>query len=541
MPASHHRTKIPFPPDAVPRFSIIDGIAALCCIGLALWVYRAVLGGFFSPDDLVLWEWDRGMIPGPTTLWRYLPGRLYFGLTIGTFGASPYPYFLINWLFHGINVALIYILVRRLGGGSLAATLAAGLFGTSRLFLTAVGQAVGFGDLLALCFTLLACIAMTFRAQWTVVAGTLVFLLALLSKEIVVALPLSLLLAPAVGPSLAARVRRLAPLFVVGVLWIAYLGQSGARGSVLGGTAYSTAFGRNLSDSVLMYAQWSATCMASPRTLEQSAQVTHGSVAYGFSSPSFSSPGWSDRRSRLPLVGLTWWLAGLAPILPLVFQKHLHYLYSPSVGFALWIGSVAEVLLQTWARLKGWKRGRMYAAWMVVMLLLPGHAALSDSLIRKRYQERLADVDLPADTFVRKMEIARRATSSVRAAIGDRPARVVFYNPLIRGKVDFYAQLLPAMLDQGRGLRALYPNIDSVVFVPRWTPDFADFEIVVANEDGRVLPFGRGPAANVRLIQTLEGNGYAREAAELLQSSVAAYPNDPALQAMFSTYRARAR
>jgi hypothetical protein len=474
------------------------------------------------------------MIPGPTSLWRYLPGHLYFGLTIGSFGANPYPYLLVNWLLHAINVALIYILVRRLGGGSVAATLAAGLFGTSRLFLTAVGQAVGFGDLLALCFTLLACIAMTFPAQWTVVAGTLVFLLALLSKEIVVVLPLSLLVAPAVGPSLAARMRRLAPLFVVGVLWIAYLGLSGARGSVLGGTAYAAVFGRNLFDSVLMYAQWSADL--------------HGIAPdYGAERPGHSWLGglwvlvpvvlvaWRvRRRSRLPLIGLTWWLAGLAPILPLLFQKHLHYLYSPWVGFALWIGSVAEVLIRAWVWPKGGTLERIYAAWMAVMLLLFGHAALSDSLIRKRYRERLADVDLPADTFVRKMEIARRATSRIRAAVGDRPARVVFYNPLIRRKVDFYAQLLPGVLDQGRGLRALYPNIDSVAFVSRWTPAYSTFEIFVGNEDGRVLGIGHGPKANLRLVWTLANNGYSREAAELLSASLAAYPDDPALRAAFA-------
>jgi hypothetical protein len=523
------------------RFSEVDVLGLLLCVGLALWVYRSVLGGFFSPDDLVLWEWNRGMIPGPTTLWRYLPGRFYFGLTIDSFGSNPYPYFLINWLSHGINIALIYIFVRRLGGSPLAATLAAGLFGTSRLFLTAVGQAVGFGDLLALCFTLLACLAMTFPARWAVVAGTLAFLLALLSKEVVAGLPLSLLLAPAVGPSLADRARRLAPLFVVSVLWIAYLWLSGAKGSVLGGTAYSPAFGKNLFDSLLMYAQWSVDL--------------HGVAPdFGAERPGHSWLGglwvfvpfvlvaWLvRRRSRLPLVGLTWWLAGLAPILPLLFQKHLHYLHSPSVGFALWIGSVGALLLHPRGWIEGGKRGRIYMAWMAVVLLLFAHAALSNSLIRKRYQERLADVDLPADTFVRKMEIARRATNSIRAAIGNRPARVAFYNPLIRGKADFYARLLPAVLDEGRGLRALYPNIDSVVFVQRWTPELADFEIVVANEDGRALPFGRGPGANLRLIQTLEGNGYDKEAAELLQSSVAAYPNDPALQAMYSTHQTAPR
>lgn len=63
----------------------------------------------------------------------------------------------------------------------------------------------------------------------------------------------------------------------------------------------------------------------------------------------------------------------------------------------------------------------------------------------------------------------------------------------------------------------------------------AGFDLVVANEDGRVLPLGRGPAANLRLIRTLAGNGYAAEAADLLESSLEAYPADPALRAMSST------
>jgi hypothetical protein len=79
------------------------------------------------------------------------------------------------------------------------------------------------------------------------------------------------------------------------------------------------------------------------------------------------------------------------------------------------------------------------------------------------------------------------------------------------------------------------------VFVSRWTPVYSAFEIFVANEDGRVMYFGRGQEANVRLIETLEGNGYEREAADLLQSSVAAYPNDPALRAMYSTFRGHPR
>src|SRR5204862_7387385 len=108
------------------------------------------------------------------------------------------------------------------------------------------------------------------------------------------------------------------------------------------------------------------------------------------------------RRSKLPVIGLTWWLAGLMLILPLQVQKHLHYLYSPAVGFAVWLGSVAELLFQAWP----WPSlKRVHAAWAAVILLVVGHAVLSEALIRRRYRERLADVDLAADAFVRTMEI----------------------------------------------------------------------------------------------------------------------------------------
>jgi hypothetical protein len=333
----------------------------------------------------------------------------------------------------------------------------------------------------------------------------------------------------------------LAPLFIVGVLWIAYLGLSGARGSVLGGPAYATALSRNLVDSVLMYAQWSGDLhgIAPDFGAERAGHSWLGGLWVLL--PVVVGAWLIRRRSRLPLMGLAWWLAGLAPILPLLFQKHLHYLYSPSVGFALWIGSVAEVLVLAWVGVTDVKQGRVYGAWVAVVLLLLGHAVLSDSLIHKRYREQLVDVDLPADTFTRKMEIARRATSSIRASIGDRQARIVFYNPLIRGNVDFYAELLPAVLDQGRGLRALYPNIDSVTFVSRWTPADSAFEIFVANEDGRVMHFGRGPGANRRLIQTLAANGFEQQGAELLMASAAAYPDDPSLREMYLAYLGRTR
>jgi hypothetical protein len=53
--------------------------------------------------------------------------------------------------------------------------------------------------------------------------------------------------------------------------------------------------------------------------------------------------------------------------------------------------------------------------------------------------------------------------------------------------------------------------------------------------------FGRGPEANRRLIQTLAANGFEQQGAELLEASVAAYPDDPSLREMYLAYQRRTK
>ena len=53
---------------------------------------------------------------GPAPRWLELwPWFTWPALVVALFGSRPFPYLLINWLLHGINVALVYALVRRLG------------------------------------------------------------------------------------------------------------------------------------------------------------------------------------------------------------------------------------------------------------------------------------------------------------------------------------------------------------------------------------------------------------------------------------------
>src|SRR5207244_3535261 len=121
---------------------------------LALWSYRAALGAFFSPDDFLMLEKARGIAPSAPSLWRAIAGPGYFALAGALFGARPLPYHVVNWLLHGANAALLYFWVRSRGGGRAAAWTAGGLFGSSRLYLSAVFPATGVGELLALGLTL---------------------------------------------------------------------------------------------------------------------------------------------------------------------------------------------------------------------------------------------------------------------------------------------------------------------------------------------------------------------------------------------------
>jgi len=90
-------------------------------------------------------------------------------------------------------------------------------------------------------------------------------------------------------------------------------------------------------------------------------------------------------------------------------------------------------------------------------------------------------------------------------------------------------QMVGSVIDGGRGLRPLFPTLDSAVFVPRWRPEHRGYEIVPAEPRGRVDPLGSGPDALGRAAGLFIGNGWKAEAQALLDSARAAYPADSGL------------
>lgn len=525
-------------PVAPQRPRWLEGFAVLACVGLALWIQRHALEGFFGPDDFVVLERARGLLPRPHSLWRIL-FEGYVAGAFRAFGTVPRPYLVAAWLLHGANVVLLYAWARRAGGGALAATVAAGLFGVSRLHFTTLGQVATGGELLSAGLLLAALLAWGWRG-WTGTAfSAVLFLAALLAKENVALVPLILLLPGPAGDPWRSRLGRSAPLLALGVLWWLYLISSGVRTSVLGGAAYATGTGVNLFHNLMTYAEWTVD-LDRPvpdlfGTYSGVAWVTGGWLYAGLGAAAWLA----RRRHPLPALGAAWWLLGLLPVIPLLYHSYLHYLYLPSAGLALALGGTLE-----WAVLGLSTRGRggagrtsrgarVHAApgpgwgWLPAVALVLGYALVSSGLIAVRLRERLPTLDLPIDPFLRKTELARRTAEGTAGAVRAGIRRVAFLVP--EGPAGAYHDLIRATLDQGRGLRFLQPGLDSVAYVTRWSPAHGEFELFAQDPDGRTRRLGRGPEALLEWSALLARDGSADQACAALDSALVAWPADTRL------------
>jgi hypothetical protein len=321
---------------------------------------------------------------------------------------------------------------------------------------------------------------------------------------------------------------------MVGGLWCFYLFFTGTFQTAFGGRAYEAGFGVHLFQNLMLYARWSVDLVS----------VAPDAATFSLRSPwiagiPFFAIGVAGaiaayRATRLPACGIAWWVLGLLPVLPLLRHTYVNYLYAPSAGLAMAIASLVWWLLSgRWVRKHlgtqtGMAKGAaIFACFALVMSLWSRH------LIQRRVEEVLPNADMPRDTFVRKSELIRRVADRVATAVDSRACGIVFYIPAIEGTTQFLTDLLPTVLDDGRGLRALRPSIDSVAFIQKWSSAYDRFELFGGSVDGRVIHFGTGREAHIRLAKTLLGNGYVREAREYLESVLSEYSDDQSLLRMY--------
>ena len=85
-------------------------------------------------------------------------------------------------------------------------------------------------------------------------------------------------------------------------------------------------------------------------------------------------------------------------------------------------------------------------------------------------------------------------------------------------------KLFDAVLDQGRGLRALFPQLESVRLATSVEPADTAALLFVSNADCRVLACGKGPDAHVRVAQLWAQSGMPDAARAHLEQAAVLHP-----------------
>ncbi len=518
---------------------------------LGAWIHRGAAGAFFSPDDLLYLERAHGFLPFPAVPWRLLSGRLYYLAAFPLFGAQPAGYHAVNLALHALNTWLVGIWALRRGASRPAAFLAAALFGTTSLAMTAIWQVVGVGELAAAGLTLIALLLFASSATLPRRLGIAAHAGALLCKESVGLAPLTALLPSGTGRPGRAPWGPVATALVLSLAMWAFALSAPVRSVSLQGEAYAMGWGPHLVSNLLTYAFWSADLFG-PAPAGAAVPWPAGAVGvavlcclalYAWRSSSGAARG-----------GLALWILALAPVLPLKHHVYEHYLYLPFAGWAIAASClVTDAILWIGGRLKG--RGgaarprpeRLVAGatWIAVLAVVLLHGLAAERAIASRSTLRVAGSSLLADPMLRKMQIAANVRHDLAAALGpgaDRvliltpPASVRFFSVEANRQVDEAAaqgapryDLLAAVLDDGRALRALLPRLRYARLGQHLTS--ADTNCVLATHypDGRLLVFGRGPAAHVALAEVWAQSGYLQDARVHLEEARSLYPGAPEL------------
>ncbi|MDE2667811.1 MAG: tetratricopeptide repeat protein [Acidobacteriota bacterium] len=217
------------------RFSRQDALAALalCLLAAVCYLPAMLWGGFVWDDDIwyesqAVLEWS-----GLGAIWSWPSGmekeRHYWPLTYSTFwlehkiwGLEPVGYHVVNVLLHLLNSLLLWRLLLRLAVPG--AWIVAAAFAAHPLHVESVAWIIERKDVLSGLFYLTAVLVwLRFLEQprpWRYGLALLLFVAGLLSKSVVVTLPVALLIVQwwKAGRITGKDVQRLAPFFLVALL-----------------------------------------------------------------------------------------------------------------------------------------------------------------------------------------------------------------------------------------------------------------------------------------------------------------------------------
>lgn len=505
---------------------------AITAVAAGWIVHWRALFAFFSADDLMHLQQAAGLLPTPTQPWRFLTQVAYFRAMLELFGPRPLMFMGANLLLHSANVLLFQRLLRKRQTAPQVALLAAVVFAASPLLFVVIAHAAVVNDFAALTFMLLALLAAQSPNRAIRVSAVALTITALFCKESVLFLPLLAFAKTSDAPPARGRRTRRVMLVVVVTFCAVYLAAR-AHGAGPGGPAYATS-AWIAPWNLLTYTTWVSGLQ---RALIDIARSPHTLIllAGGVTLGGLIIAARVFRRHAHDIAfGLAWWLLGLLPVLPLRSSRYPHYLYVALPGFTL---AASASAMATWdaiarrvppLRRRGVSMGR--ARWTLALGLSVAYVLLSRSLVSKQLALRMHGIDLPLDPQIRSSVVAGRAVMSLAHYDMRHSMRLAIISPPELKRV-FGARsgreyssptavydLQGSVLNGGRALRVFYPELDSVVYVDRWSRALAGFEVATYDDVHGFEVLGRSPAALGPLADRLDALGANTTAASLRDS-----------------------
>jgi len=384
------------------------------------------------------------------------------------------------------------------------------------------------------------------------VSAAICFGLGLLSKESVIAMPVLALIGRPRGVDLRRQLVRVAPMAGTALAFAALFAFLPPAELAPGGS-YAMAFQSNVFHNAMTYLSWSIDLWRPLPDLVSSFDVEAWRLGLPIAVVLVLALILTRARDVAVVLGTMWWLAGILPVLALVTQTYRHYMYASQPGFAIAAAAIVIGTARSSLRIGGLAPGsaaRAAGACAGVVAVL--YAWQAGRLIDHRLAERVEGGTLALDPIVRRREVAQNAIRSLREALGPQPVRlaILMYGPrtiLGARSGKQYTEivgaraysLLEASTDNGRTIRLFFPQVDTVVFLDRWRPEYDDFVMVLPLDRGNLQLIGQGPEAHLLFSRWLLDSKEYRTAAEHLGPVLERYPEDADLRMLFAAALAR--
>jgi len=504
-------------PRPSPASGLVSLAALVAVVACAAFVFRGSLAYFFSADDFAALARARGLAPPYPGLWRWLSGTAYFAL-MRPLGLHAAPYHAVNLVAHAACAGILFALLRR-RFSTPASLLGALFFAAHPTLYTAVYWVSTLNEILAALFAVL-CIACAARPGPVAWASVPLFALSLLSKETTLLLPAALWIAPGWlddpgAPAVPASVVRMRTRVRVALTTVAlvYLAQwiwtdaSGTRAHAEATAPYAVGIGRHVLANATSYLGWTVG-MLLPVTRRFEDVPDPGAWPWAIAAVVLWLSGFFSARLRA-----RGWLAGgasfallLAPVLGLRNHTYHYYLYAPLIGAAWCAAALADagfrprgVPPENASRTGAASAASAGAALAWPIALVMGGLFLLNGVLLVRKIERMPFVDtrLRADPTVDRARIARNVRDGLAAADLPAGARLLFWSPAsmrferqihpqadVIGRETYWERNVRAALQDGLGVRVLFPQVDSVEFIHAYRPAEADRRFVLYDIDG---------------------------------------------------------